>query len=777
MIVLTPLRLIFITICLCVIGVEAVLSYSMYKNKNEYKSWIAKPVIAGILGTLSYCLFLLVGPEQHFFAVLFDSIFFISTDWLSMFMFLFAITYTGYFLKYRHNIAIISSICCLCDSISLFVNNFTHHMFDLVIKNDTFNHFYWANDFHFPHYIHLGMCYIMVGLTFVFFGVITKTSPKFYKSKYAGIFGAYVIVILANFTCYSLNFPIDFSVVLYGVLAGFICYYSTYTFPHKLLRLSLEAVNNTISDAVLYYDHDGNCIYANRAAKVLFADNEKFNRKKAEAYRHAWLIKHPDVEESDCETEYYTKDLSLDGKNLFLKVEYQRESVDERFAGSYMRLIDRTAEYDVYEKERYIATHDELTGIYNRNGFFEAVDRFNKKHGSENRLMLCSNIKDFKLINDFFGVEVGDSVLNKQAEFLINGSHADSIYGRLGDDRFGLYVCVENFSEPEMEIFIKGVKAITEGSVYKMHINVGVYDPQGRDESAQVMTDKALMAMSTINNDYNQIFAYYDSVLMEKLLNEKNIVTDFESAIENNQIKMYLQPIEHSDESEFGAEALCRWQHPLRGIMLPEDFLPILEKNGLIYQLDEFIWEQAFIKLSEWQKKGCNNCYISVNVSVKDFFFMDVYKTFTSLVEKYNVKPSMLHIEITESVLMSDFAKAFMLSNKLQKYGFIVAIDNFGSGYSSLNMLKDLQPSILKLDMALHKNLEEHVRNQVILIAVVDMAHSLNMKVVGEGVETKDQYEILKNLNCNIFQGNYFAEPMPASEFDEKIIDQFINKK
>lgn len=766
-------KLIFITLCLVIIVVETALSVLMFKKRNEYKYWICWPVWVGIATTVAYCLFLLVGPENHRMAVFFDSLFFIGTDWLAMLMFMFAISYTGVLLRYRKTIGIICGIACIIDSLSLLINNFYYLMFDLVLRYDTLGNYYWANFFMFPHYIHLGICYVMVGLTFVFFAIVTNSSPKIYKTKYKGILIAYIVVIIANMLSYGANLPIDFSVVLYGILAGFICYYSTYSFPHKLLSLTLEAVNEIITDAVLYYDSDGSLIYANHTACSIFGDGDKIEKEKAEAFRRNWIKNHQDAENNS--EDLSIERFSIDGKEFIYKVEHQVEYAETTVVGFLIRLIDKTVELTDLERERYIATHDELTGLLNRNGFFEAVDEWNEKHGTENRIMLCSNIKDFKLINELFGEKIGDMVLLREANYLKQSAHSDSIFARLADDKFGLYMAAENFSEQTMERFITGVKTITDSSMYKMHINVGIYDPQGRNESAQVMADKAFMAITAVKGDYNKIFGYYDSSLMEKLLVERNITSDFESAIEKGEIQMYLQPIIDSKNRELGAEALCRWQHPLRGLLLPAAFLPVLEKNGLIYQLDEYIWEQAAMRLGQWRKMGAHDCYISVNVSVKDFFFIDVYKTFTSLVEKYDIEPSTLHIEITESVLMSDFAKAFMLSNKLQKYGFVVAIDNFGSGYSSLNMLKDLHPSILKIDMGLHRNIEEVRRNEIILIAMIEMARSLDMEIVGEGVENREQYDALMKLDCCIFQGNILAEPIPADVYEKEFVKYFIN--
>lgn len=752
-------RIGFICACIILIGIIIFLASLMYRQKNKYRECILIPIIFGIYSIISYCVFLLVDSEHHKLAVLTDSLYFIGTVWMALYVLYFSIEYTEIYKKYQRKILKVFSILATIDTISLIVNNFTNHMFDLILRNDSFGDFFWANSFYFPHYLHLALCYVMVFSTFVLFIIMSINVSSVYRPKYLGILIAYIFVIIANGISYTLNFPIDFSVVLYGFLAGFICYYSTYSFPHNVLYNSLLSLNETISDAVLYYDFDGNCIYANKAAKSIFTDEDGFNPELAEKYRDEWERKLQ-----------FNKNLDRDSFEVktvlhYYKVDYQTRRNNKEIEGYFLRLVDETIDILNYQKEKYVTTHDELTGILNRTGFFEAVDLFNKELESKDYIMVCSDIKDFKLINELFGESLGDEVLKKMAELLTFLSHKGSIYGRIADDKFAVYTKKEYFSEERFKQYIDSVVQITDSSLYRMHIYAGVYEPGGNYEKAQVMVDKCFYAIDEIFGDYDKIFAYYDISLMERLKEERNIASDFENAIVKGEIKMFLQPV-ISENEVLGAEALCRWEHPEKGYMLPADFLPVLEKAGLIYLLDEYIWETAIKKLKEWNEAGYKKTYLAVNVSVKDFYFTDIYKTFTQLITQYDVNPSLIHIEIAESVLMSDFKKAYELSEKLQKFGFVVAVDNFGSGYSSLNMLKDFKPQCFKLDKDLLQISDDANKNRIILNAIIKMAETLDIKVIATGVETQNQIDILTSYGCNIFQGHYLARPMTVEEYE-----------
>ena len=194
-----------------------------------------------------------------------------------------------------------------------------------------------------------------------------------------------------------------------------------------------------------------------------------------------------------------------------------------------------------------------------------------------------------------------------------------------------------------------------------------------------------------------------------------------------------------------GAEALVRWQHPKRGLIFPGEFIEVFEKTGLIYRLDMFVWELAVQKLAEWQKDGRSDLYISVNISTKDFYYMNVYETITKLVEKYGIIPSTLKLEITETAIMTGTAGELEIVERFRKYGFEVEIDDFGSGYSSLNTLKDMS----------------------IINTIISLTRTLGLSVVTEGVETREQVDKLTQMGCGVYQGYYFSKPIPVKQFEE----------
>jgi EAL domain-containing protein (putative c-di-GMP-specific phosphodiesterase class I) len=253
------------------------------------------------------------------------------------------------------------------------------------------------------------------------------------------------------------------------------------------------------------------------------------------------------------------------------------------------------------------------------------------------------------------------------------------------------------------------------------------------------------------------------------LQREKVMVGEFDRALAAGEFQMYLQPqVAVDNHGILGAEALVRWDHPVRGMIPPSEFIPVFEKSGYIPRLDRYMWELACRQLRKWKDEGRENLHISVNISPKDFYFVDIYETFTSLVERYGVSPTNLKLEITETALMEEVSKQMDLLRRLRDYGFHVEIDDFGSGYSSLNTLKDIEVDVLKLDMGFLRQTSHEERSKTIMNAVINMSKNLGLTVVTEGVETAEQVAYLTEAGCDVFQGYYFARPMPVTEFESK---------
>jgi EAL domain-containing protein (putative c-di-GMP-specific phosphodiesterase class I) len=325
------------------------------------------------------------------------------------------------------------------------------------------------------------------------------------------------------------------------------------------------------------------------------------------------------------------------------------------------------------------------------------------------------------------------------------------------------------------QIFIKqpqDVVQIDSDICYPVNVYIGVYEINDLTLPVSVMCDRAIMAIKTIKGNYEKRIAYYDEALRDEVLQEQEMAGCLESAIEEGQFRLYLQPQTRADGQAMGAEALVRWQHPQKGLLMPGDFIEALEKNGMIVKLDQHVWELACMQLREWKEQGKTQMYLSVNISPRDFYFLDIYRVFTELVKKYEIDAHNLKLEITETAVMMNLEQQLNLIEKLRKSGFVIEMDDFGSGYSSLNMLKDIQVDILKIDMAFLGKSSDEERGRKILKMVIELSKGLGMPVITEGVETREQVDSLLKMGCDMFQGYYFAKPMPVAEFEEKYMGE-----
>lgn len=421
-----------------------------------------------------------------------------------------------------------------------------------------------------------------------------------------------------------------------------------------------------------------------------------------------------------------------------------------------------------YRKKQSVAEYDSLTGLYSREGFFEKAKEKIRRNPNKKWYMVCTDIRNFKLANDLFGEEMGNKVLTDQAKRLIQGTCDEGICGRIAGDRFAMLIPKASFQMQQITEEMVGLQYFINDTSYKFHIFVGVYEITDPKESIQVMCDKANMAIDSFKGDYSKVIAYYDEKMLDRLIHEKNILSEFNDALVSGQFVMYLQPQISNAGILVGAEAIVRWHHPSKGILMPADFLGIIEKRGYIYRLDRWMWEQAVSKLADWKKRGQEDISISVNVSTKDFYYADLYKVFTSLVEAYEVEPNKLHIEITETVFMQDIGARLTVIEQLRDYGFHLEIDDFGSGYSSLSMLKDIEADTLKIDMTFLEETNNPIRARTILCSIITMAKELGMTVITEGVQNREHEEFLAQMGCDIFQGYYYAMPIPVEEFEQK---------
>ena len=537
--------------------------------------------------------------------------------------------------------------------------------------------------------------------------------------------------------------------------------------PNELIENMLSLVVRDVNNGIICYDRKGRCIYYNDLMEAIYRHGG--NMSVYESKYSQWIEKLGD-DRRDSMT-FQTTDIEINGEKHYFEIAYKRiYDESNRVICDYFVYNDRTQMYESWEQEKYKASHDSLTGLLNRDQFYEDVHDMVNKYHDTTFYLICSNIKDFKFINEIFGMEKGNQVLIKQAKLMASNPSERTICARLMNDRFALCLPREEFDEKRVADSIKELQREFSGNSFHLHTYMGVYEIRDRDEAVSIMVDKANIAADTIKNNYDCCVAYYDEHLLEISIEQRRLLGEFEPALQNDEFVMYLQPQVKRDGAAKGAEALVRWVHPSRGILTPYAFIDILENAGLIYKLDLYIWEKAAQKLAEWKEKGYGSYHISVNISTKDFYIIDIYETFTGLINEYGIAASNLHLEITETTLMTDFEKNMNIIHMLQGVGFRVEIDDFGSGYSSLNMLKDISADVLKIDMGFLRKSENEVKGQDILESIITLAGKIGMDVITEGVETKKQLDMLTMMGCHEFQGYYFSKPVPVSEFEEKYL-------
>lgn len=298
-------------------------------------------------------------------------------------------------------------------------------------------------------------------------------------------------------------------------------------------------------------------------------------------------------------------------------------------------------------------------------------------------------------------------------------------------------------------------------------LSFGLYRIDDKSLPVSVMCDRANMALWKAKGNFKTPYCEYDEDMRQQVLKEQKIINAMERAIENKEFAIYLQPkYRLEDETIVGAEALVRWNSRDNGFISPGDFIPVFENNGFVYEVDKFIWEETCRYLRKWLDEGRAVKPVSVNVSRIDLYDPKLVDYLVALRGRYGIPARYLELEITESAYTEDPEQIISMTKHLRDAGFVILMDDFGSGYSSLNMLKDIQIDILKLDMGFLKSSDHSAKGGNILAAIMQMAHSLKMQTIAEGVETKEQVEFLKKIGCQCVQGFYFAKPMKASEFE-----------
>lgn len=415
-------------------------------------------------------------------------------------------------------------------------------------------------------------------------------------------------------------------------------------------------------------------------------------------------------------------------------------------------------------------------GIYNKQAFILKTREFLEKNPGESFIFMRFDLDRFKVFNDLFGFEKGDKVLASIGEWLITLQGSRLTYGHIHADHFIL--CGKK-SEVNPEKFLRLITEHLQHNFpsFDFIVRMGIYEvPNNNPVNVELAFDRSLLALNSLKQDFTDRLAWFTPSMINDLKQEQELITDMVSGLQNREFQVYIQPqYDYTTESIIGAEALVRWQHPTKGLISPTVFIPVFEKNGFITQLDQYIWEETCRLLRSWINEGLNPVPVSVNISRRDIYNSNLTEIFSQLLKKYSLSPELLRLEITESAYMDNPSQLIKVVENLRKQGFCLEMDDFGSGYSSLNSLKDVPFDILKLDMKFisaatedlnnGKYSESTAKSGSILSSVVRMANWLHLPVIAEGIESKNQADYLKSIGCFHMQGFYFARPMPSDEY------------
>lgn len=428
------------------------------------------------------------------------------------------------------------------------------------------------------------------------------------------------------------------------------------------------------------------------------------------------------------------------------------------------------------DKSRMILSErDTLTGLNTKFKFYREVRRLLIEVEKEKFAFVRIDIDRFKMINNFYGIKEGDKVLTSVAKELKRIATAFEHFtcGRIENDVFG--VCLP-YNEQNIDLLVKALQINMRkvNKDYNIKVSCGVYVIKDPTMDVSEMYDRAFLAAKNCKGRFVDNVAYYDDSMIENMRQEQFIINEVNKAIEEEQFEVFLQPkINLVTDKSYGAEALVRWRHPDRGMIAPSEFVPIYERNGIIGRLDQYMWRRVCMLLRKWIDEGKNPNPISVNVSRVNIYNPHLVEILKNLITEYKIPAALLNLELTESAFMEDQALVMKTMSRLHNIGFKIMMDDFGSGYSSLNVLKDMDVDYLKVDMKfLQQDAKFNNRGEKVITSVIRMAKWMHLPSIVEGVETLEQVDFLKCIGCEYAQGFFYAKPMPVKEYEEFLLKE-----
>lgn len=458
-------------------------------------------------------------------------------------------------------------------------------------------------------------------------------------------------------------------------------------------------------------------------------------------------------------TRYDEEERCLDlGASDFVTKPYNRHIVLSRIS-NIIKLRESASTLSEIE-------YDELTGLYTRQAFYHHADLMLKQNPDVTYRLVISDIDNFHVVGDRYGKKVADEMLRKDVQIMLERQVEGSVCGRISDDQLVTMTWdmrgFDNNTPDDFKVIqIEG----PEGIVCKLKF--GVKDNLDHSIPVREHCQHTLMALNTVKHRYDKFVAYFDKSMEERLERQKVIEQSMEKALRDEQFLIYYQPKHDAQTGQLvGAEALIRWLHPEYGFMSPGEFIPIFEQTGFISEADLYAWKRTCHNIRRWTNRGLRTVPISVNCSRAGLLHGDFYSKWSEPVRAYKVQPDFLHLEITESLFAENTDDIARVLRLCRDNGIKIELDDFGTGYSSLSSLELLPLDIVKFDMSFMKRLFSDKTARIMALSV-QLAQSLNLKTVAEGVETEEQLEIVRSMGVDAVQGYYYSKPLSEQDFED----------
>lgn len=414
---------------------------------------------------------------------------------------------------------------------------------------------------------------------------------------------------------------------------------------------------------------------------------------------------------------------------------------------------------------------DIVTGGFNLQYFNKKGNKLLKRNrrGKYNYAVAAIRMEKYRNFCICYGVKEGEELLEGFSLMLQQNLSKKEVLAYGGKAEFALLLTYKTEEELTHRLaeMISGLERVKAGQ--KKYFSIGIYKVRDKNESIEAMYNYAGVARNKVTEDSKERIIWFNDEMQKEQLWSHMVENDMEKALLNKEFQVYLQP-KYSTKEEVlsGAEALVRWIHPTEGFVAPYRFIPIFENNGFIIQLDDYMLTEVAKLQAQWIAEGKKVVPISVNVSRVHFIREDLAEHICRIVDQFQVPHDVIELELTESAFFDDKSVLLNTIKKLKAYGFAISMDDFGAGYSSLNSLKELPLDVVKLDAGFFREEDEEGRGKLIVEDTITLAKKLHMKIVAEGIETREQVDFLAGMNCDLIQGYYFAKPMPVSEFEER---------